>query len=147
MKNDKGITLISVTIYVIAMLVTITVLSVMSNFFYNNIIAQRGIAKTSGQLSKFNMYFIEDAKASKGASASDTQLAFSNGSVYTFSKAADADVGIIYRDKAKVCEDVAECSFTNIDTGDLSKVNVQITFQGGAATETLSQTYQIGRGY
>ena len=37
MKNEKGITLISVTIYVIVMAIVVGIIAVISGFFYNSI--------------------------------------------------------------------------------------------------------------
>ena len=58
MKSEKGITLISVTIYVIVMLITVAVVSVVTSYFYNNI--QQYTVKTDSinEYTKFNSYLV-----------------------------------------------------------------------------------------
>ena len=38
MKQEKGVTLISVTIYVLVMLVVVSIISVITSFYYSNIV-------------------------------------------------------------------------------------------------------------
>ena len=65
MKNQKGVTLISLIIYIIVLTIIISILSLVSQSFFNNIkyITEKG--KYVSEYNKFNMYFIKDVKNNK----------------------------------------------------------------------------------
>lgn len=60
MKSEKGITLVSVIIYVIAMLIIVTVVSVITSYFYKNINTGSLKENLNQQYTKFNSFFIEE---------------------------------------------------------------------------------------
>lgn len=61
MKNQKGVTLISLTIYVIALTVIIAMLSVISTFFYKNVNDTQDDITPLTEFTNFNSYFTTDA--------------------------------------------------------------------------------------
>ena len=60
MKSEKGITLVSVIIYVIAMLIIVTVVSVITSYFYKNINVGTLKENLNQEYTKFNSFFIEE---------------------------------------------------------------------------------------
>lgn len=60
MKSQKGIALTSLIIYVIAMLIVISIISVISTFFYNNIEEVGENVDPSKEFTQFNTYFLQD---------------------------------------------------------------------------------------
>ena len=61
MKNQKGVTLISLTIYVIALTVIIAMLSVISTYFYKNVNDTQDDITPLTEFTNFNSYFTTDA--------------------------------------------------------------------------------------
>lgn len=61
MKNQKGVTLISLTIYVIALTVIIAMLSVISTYFYKNVNNTQDDIAPLTEFTNFNSYFTTDA--------------------------------------------------------------------------------------
>lgn len=67
MKSQKGITLISLIIYMIVMVLVISTLSILSRFFFSNKNHLLDESRYISEYNKFNMYFIADAKRNKNA--------------------------------------------------------------------------------
>ena len=60
MQKEKGITLISITIYVIVMLILVAVITVLTSYFYKNIDITSTSQELNQQYTKFNTYFVEE---------------------------------------------------------------------------------------
>ena len=53
MKSEKGVTLISVTIYVIVMTLLVAIISVITNYFYKNVELNSKQEEINNQYTKF----------------------------------------------------------------------------------------------
>ena len=60
MKTQKGVTLISVTIYVIVMLIVVSVITILTSYFYTNVDINSTSEDLNQQYTKFNAYFVEE---------------------------------------------------------------------------------------
>lgn len=60
MKSEKGITLISLTIYVIAMAIVVGVIAIISTFFYSNMEDTDNIVSPMAEYTKFNSFFSDE---------------------------------------------------------------------------------------
>lgn len=60
MQSQKGITLISITIYVIVMLIVVSVITVLTSYFYTNVDINSVSEDLNQQYTKFNSYFTEE---------------------------------------------------------------------------------------
>lgn len=60
MKSEKGITLISLTIYVIAMAIVVGVIAIISTFFYSNMEDTDNIVSPMTEYTKFNSFFSDE---------------------------------------------------------------------------------------
>ena len=60
MRTEKGLTLISVTIYIIVMLIIVSVITVLTSYFYKNVNIQSINQDLNQQYTKFNSYFIKE---------------------------------------------------------------------------------------
>lgn len=134
MKNENGVTLISLTIYIIALAVVVAVIAVLSGFFFKN---TKGIGENIdliGEYTRFNTFFSDEVNHENiRVLACETQkdgsnnvqksyIVFSNGVQYTFVKGNKG----IYRNKVKISRDVENCEFTyKIEEG---KQVVQVDF-------------------
>ena len=124
MKSQKGITLISLTIYIIAMVIVVTVVSLISNFMFKNM---KTVSKTITPLTeyiRFNSSFSDEInqKGIRILACSDNYIVFSNGAQYTF---IEANKGI-YKNKAKIARGVTNCLFSEQEDNGKQIVKVQM---------------------
>ena len=127
MKSNKGVTLTSLIIYIIVLMLTLGVLTLISRYFYKNLGYVQGIGDYVSEYNKFNMFFLEDVKKNKkiiSISQSGNEVIFGDGTVYTYKAGGDNS---IYRNKVKVCQNVEGCKFSmkeNDNNKDI--INVEI---------------------
>ena len=119
MKSEKGITLISLIIYVIALTIVIGIIAVISGYFYKNIATTSENVEPMVEYTKFNSFFSEEVNY-RGIKVLDCQsttgdngkietsyIVFDNGVQYTY---ISANKGI-YRNKVKIARGIDECTF------------------------------------
>ena len=136
MKSEKGITLISMTIYVIVMLIIVTVMVILTSYFYGNVDVNSTETKLNQQYTKFNSYFTEEVnkKGNKIMGIGETEdatnntkqqyILFSSGNQYTFVPENKA----IYVNNVKNAEDITDCTFSKVEQND--KVIIAVTIKG-----------------
>lgn len=107
MKNQKGITLISLTVYIIALILVVATLSAISDSFFSRKNYLLDDSRNIAEYNKFDMYFIEDVKSNKTAQVTANEIIFEDGTVYTY---IESDKGI-YRNRVKICSNIENCRF------------------------------------
>lgn len=126
MKSQKGITLISLTIYIIAMVIVIAVIAVVSTFFYSNLSSTTELTNPSVEYTKFTSFFSDEMNHSniKVLECKDNYIAFDNGVQYTY---VSENRGI-YKNKVKIAREIKMCQFsTSIENGkNVVKVSIDI---------------------
>lgn len=142
MKSEKGITLVSLIVYMIAMLIILSILALItSNFMMNsNYITEKG--KYIAEFNKFNMIFISDCKSNKEVSkVTDTEVVFQDGTKYNFS--GDG----IYRNDVKICNEINICKFAKIQTNvnNCTKNIIKVSIQLGAPEVFATTTEYVLR--
>ena len=65
MKSERGITLISVTVYIIAITILIGVITVISRYFYTNTKSVSQSIDPVTQFTKFNTFFSDEVNHEK----------------------------------------------------------------------------------
>ncbi|MCI8384026.1 MAG: hypothetical protein HFJ33_04080 [Clostridia bacterium] len=137
MKTQKGVTLISLTIYIIVMTIVIATVSFISTYFYNNTRTLTKDIEPLTESTKFTSFFSEEINQSniKILECKERYVVFDNGVQYTF---VPENKGI-YRNQVKVCREVESCKFErNIKNG---KEVVSITVKiGNLEEKTLEYT-------
>ena len=120
MKDQKGITLTSLVIYVIVMLIVIGVMSVMINRFYNNIGQFEGNTDEIVAYNKFNTYFLKEIKklGNKIDSITENYILFASGNSFSF-----ADNSIYYNDM-KICKNVQQMKIESKIKDNAEKIDV-----------------------
>ena len=140
MKSQKGVTLISLTIYVIVMAIVVGILSVITTFFYHNTKDFRDINPLL-EYTTFNSYFSDEVNNSNikivkcyTGTTDDEQnyIIFNNGVQYTY---IPANKGI-YRNKVKICRNIENCEFSETIENGKSTVTVKFTANGGKEKKT-----------
>lgn len=108
MKNEKGITLAALVLYVIMFSITIALLASLSSYIFGNLDNISSEQISSEEFNKFNTYFVSDIKQSKMANISqneesgDVTIKLESGSVYTYKKSEKA----IYKNKEKIARNI-----------------------------------------
>ncbi len=131
MRSEKGITLISLTVYIIVMLIVVAVVSMISMFFYKNTNALSNTINPLTEYTKFNHYFSDEVNHAnlKVLEWGEDYLVFDNNIQYTYV----AENKGIYRNNVKICKDVEKCIFeSKIKNG---KNVVAVTIKIGTAEE------------
>lgn len=147
MKSDKGVTLISVTIYVIAMVLLVAVISVITSYFYKNIKLNVTKEDLNKQYTKFISYFSEEAnldnnrllEVSTDDSVPENKVSyviFSSENQYTFMQKNKS----IYVGKVKIATYVKDCNFIKLND---NSVKVNIVFEADGHTITRTNTFNL----
>lgn len=137
MKNQKGITLTALTIYVIVFMLVIGIVATLTSYFYKNVMNFDEITKSYAEINKFNMFFLQDIKE-KGVT------------IQNFTEVEDKKIGItlynsntyetnvykfennaIYRNGTLICNNINSLEF-EIDVSNNKIININIQTQGAA---------------
>lgn len=108
LKSEKGITLLSLSIYIVVMLIVVGILTTISKFFYGNLNIVKDSAKYSSEFDKINTSLISDVKANKHVNVDNTNkiIIFEDGTTYKYN---ESDEGI-YRGQTKIASHVTHFS-------------------------------------
>lgn len=121
MKSERGLTLASVIVYIFALMFVVTMITVLTGYFYKNISMDTETTLVGKQYTKFNSYFSEDINK-KGNRVIDAgsrteeidgeiydtnYITFSSGNTYVYSSQNCS----IYFNNVKICTLVDKCTF------------------------------------
>ena len=136
MKSEKGITLISLTIYVIVMAIVIGVIAIVTGVFFKSLQQSNFYTDPIAEYTAFNSFFSEEVNhpGLKILNCEDNYVAFDNGIVYTFSEENQG----IYRNQVKICKDIEECTFS--ETIKNGKQVVEVRIKAGSQDRTTTYT-------
>lgn len=113
MKEEKGITLVILAIYVIIFSIVIGLLASLSSYIYSNLDNVNDSNIDLSEFNKFNMYFIEDIKTNNQALVQNLvnqegenfyQIAFSDGDIYTYTIGDNS----IYKNSQKIASNIED---------------------------------------
>lgn len=156
MKTNKGISLVSLSVYVIVAAIVVGILAFMNANFFSKISGLTTKTEIINEHMKFISTFLKDSKTSEKVSEySTTKIKFANNVTYEIRVIENDDAlknkYAIYRDSVKVCEGVTN----NVDGGapafDYDYLNntvtFSLTFSQGDYEWVENGTYKVGRGY
>lgn len=138
MKNNKGITLISLIVYILVFTLIIGLLSGMSSYIYGGLDVVNSGSYSSEEFNKFNLNFIKEVKNNTDANIStdngNTRIIFENGVNFNYIQSEKA----IYRDKVKIAEKIL------VFTAEKEKINkknvIKITIGTGKDETNFGKT-------
>ena len=137
LKSEKGITLISLTVYIIVLSLVVGIMGTISNFFYGNLNIVKDTAKYSSEFDKFNSSIIADVKLNKHVQvdSENKTIIFGDGTTYKYNP---MDEGI-YRGKNKIATHVTyfEASSKTIIVNDVNKEILTINVIIGTSDKKL----------
>ena len=124
MKSEKGITLMSIVIYIILLISVIGLMSIILTRFYANTNVAQADTEDLIQFNYFNTYFLKEIKTRNNQVETITgdYLVFTSGN--TFSKANHK----IYYNGVEICKGIEDVSWEQ-DQGDKSIINVTLLFE------------------
>lgn len=135
-KSQKGITMISLVIYIGCFLIVAGTIGAITIFFYNNTSLLNSEVYSSAEYNKLNMYLVKESEEKGNSfvnfdnSGNIYTLTFSNGNVYTF----DKDNNLLYFNMVCLCEDVQGFNVLTDYTTGKEVVKVKIDFSNKSYT-------------
>ncbi len=143
MKSQKGVTLIALVIYVIVLTIVVSILAMISSFFFSNVNFVKKQANYAPEFNKFNMFFIQDVKQNKNLTITGNVVKFEDGTEYTF----NLDQKAIYRNGKAIAKNVQAAVFTTttetIRNTTKNIVNVSIAIGNTGALFTKEIDYVL----
>lgn len=155
MKNNKGVTLSSLTIYIIVLMVIIVALTFISSNFTGQISDVTGRGKLSNESVKLYSYLINDVKsASKVLEFSDNYVRFDNDVRYSVKylealsdKEREKSQYEIYRNDVLISDNIMNVQFDYDIEGDIHLLRVKLDYIYGSVLVNKEQEFVVGRGY
>lgn len=123
MKSSKGVTTASLIIYVIAMLIVIGIIATITSFFYTNVMNVEDSSSNISEITKFNMYFLEETKNNDNSIIQVGQnfITFETGNIFTFQD------NCIYLNNIRICENVKNFELNVEEVNNKEVINVLLT--------------------
>ena len=152
MKNQKGVTLLSLTIYVIALTIIIAMLSVISTYFYKNVNDTQDDITPLTEFTNFNSFFTTDVNTThikyltNGSDDGYSYIALVNEDTSEVIKYVYVEQdNSIYRDTGSkedgsivmipVARNVTNCKFEKDELTQTNKTKFKITLEVGNTKE------------
>lgn len=144
MKNQKGITLTALTIYVIVFMLVIGIVATLTSYFYKNVMNFDETTKSYAEINKFNMFFLQDIKE-KGViiqnfiEVEDKKIGITlyNSNTYE-TNLYEFKNNAIYRNGKLICNNIDSLEF-GMDDSNNKIININIQTQGVAGyAKTMS---------
>ena len=148
MKSAKGVTLMSLMVYVAIFLVVIGVIANTSSFFYKNITIMDSESTSDYEYNKLNLYILEETKKKGNSIVSITEnsVEFSSGDIFIKEKDSNKIYFIEQNLDTTImlCDNVQACKFeTKNENGkEILKVSVTFTSENYEGKE-YSTTYVL----
>ena len=135
MKSQKGITLISLTIYVIVMVVLVAIITTLTAYFYKNVDTTSKQDDINKQYTKFLSYFSEEINREENEIVEIDQdnkyIIFSSGNQYTFVPENEG----IYQGMIKIVSNIENCKFEKVQNDDNK---IKVTIKGNNGNERVN---------
>lgn len=125
MKSQKGITLVSLVVYVIVMLIVLSTIGVIINQFYKNTDTIEADTEEILEFNKFNTYFLKEVKRkeNKVDTINTDYISFASGNSFSFKN------NKIYYNSMQICKNVEELIIEQGQDGDGQKDIVCVTLK------------------
>lgn len=132
MKSEKGITIISLIIYVIVLSIVIGMVAIISGAFMDSIDEADMYTDPIEEYTTFNSYFSEEVNhpGLEVVQCQDDYVLFSNDVQYSF---ISENRGI-YKDKVKICRNIDFCGFSQSIKNGKTVITVEISVDGQKRT-------------
>lgn len=146
LKSNKGITLLDVILYMIAVVMVLGIMTSVRNIFFSRMTVMQSVAKYAQEFDNFNAYFVKDVKEcynviiKKDSSSNDIELRLLSENnaikvVYTYKDSETT--GSIYRGPIRVASNVRSlnCTKNIIYVNNVQKVLLRLEIVMGGKTD------------
>lgn len=136
MKSERGITLTALVAYITVFIIILSIMSIISSYFYKNVGEIKESPKYITEFNKFSMFFITDVKRNSDiVSITSNSIEFPNGNKYIY-----AD-NVIYRNDVVIAENVKSLTFTgsNYTVDNFTKKIINVNTTLGGKQETITR--------
>ncbi len=134
MKSERGVTLISLGIYIIVIIIVISIIFVISSSFNNTVSDMSKESTSTTELDMFNVYFLQEVKKQGNSISKITdkiEIEFSTGNKYTFKNNK-----IYLNDNIVISKDVDSCTFEQKEEDGKTIITVSIKLKN-AESKTI----------
>ncbi len=139
MKKCKGITLMSLIIYISVLFIIIGIMSSIIKNFYENNTGINDRTKEILEFNKFNTYFLKEIKKTGNKVESTIKQEEKNYILFKTGNSFSLRNGIIYYNNIKICDGVSDLSF-NYNPNEENIISAKVTFNNSFSKEI---TYKI----
>lgn len=141
MKQEKGITLISLTIYIIVMTIVVSTIAIISTYFYKDAHSLANRINPLAEYTKFNSFFADEVNHSnlKILDCQEHYVVFDNTTQYTYVPENKA----IYRNKVKIASEVENCKFERKVKNGKEVISITIKMVDSAENEQKSTDFTL----
>ena len=136
MKSERGVTLTSIMIYVVALTIVVTLFGRITTYFYRNMNQVTTNTSAYAEYTKFNSYFTDEIniQGNEVAVCESNYIIFSKSqNQYTYQNEK------IYVNKRKICDDVQECNFSYDEVTQIITVEIKIFEKEYKTTYTVAR--------
>lgn len=144
-RNERGITLATLAIYIISLLFALAVLALVTTYFRSNLNDMKEGAIDTAEYDKFNSYFLEEVKRTNNEIKDPEyetpvdRVSFTSGNRYLY-ETNDSAVYLVNEQEAiKIAEKVESCFF-NV-TRENEKTVITVTIKIGNDVEPRETKY------
>ncbi len=154
MKNQRGVTLTTLTIYIIVSTILLVTLAFINVNFMSELSELTKRSKNSSEILMIYSFFVNDVKSANSVvEFSESHLRFDNGVTYTIKYRANSktygeqayDVYEIYRD-SKMITDQLSGAFFRYEAED-QYVVLKLSMMENNVVKSEEQFFKVGRGY
>ncbi len=143
MKNNKGVTMVSLIMYVILMVFIVAGLTSITTSFYNNISELDKDSKSAADFAKFNMILLNDLKAEEAAYESIENNGSTENPIITLNLMANGEPVSytvqnkkLYRNDVKICGNIEKAKIEYNSSED--SITIYLKIKGYEKTTTYA---------
>ena len=126
-RNNKGITLIILILYIIVTIIVIGMLTTLSVYFRDNLNKMDVGTVQDVEFDKINLQFLKETKNETNKidmeNSDSTTIVFTNGKVYMYNS---TDKAIYLDDNILIADKIEECTFNYVDNNGKQKLITSI---------------------
>lgn len=139
MKSEKGITLVSLVVYIVIFMIILGVMSAITSSFNKNIEGIKEPQKYITEFNKFCMFFVRDVKNNTQATVTSNQIVFEDGTKYEYKD------NKIYRNDELITKYIKECEFlaSTHELEVLTKNLIDINMTIGTENEQIKRNIEF----
>lgn len=141
MKSERGVTITSVLIYIIALTAVVIIIGRITTYFYGNMTSVTENTVADAEYTKFNSYFTDEINI-EGNTVLDCGTTEEGNNYIIFSETENQYIfmnGNIYRNKTKISQDIEKCEFKYEVSSEV--ITVKLTILG----KDYNNTYTIAK--